>query len=122
MMKYSVWFIGALICAWGIAAVIRPDWIKRVVDFLVIGWRWRLSAAIKVVIGILFLVFARECRIPWVIIVFGILIAGGSLLVMTLEPVKVQKLMQFMQSRQLWVYRCWGVLAVIFGGLILYAG
>ena len=123
MMKYSVWFIGALICAWGIAAVIRPDWTKRVVGFLVIGWRWRLSAAVKVVIGIIFLVFARESRIPGVIITLGILMIVGSLTALTVDPAKfINQWIQFVQKWPLWGWRCWGIMAVIFGGLILYAG
>jgi len=121
-MKYSVWFIGALICAWGIAATIKPNWMKRVVEFLAIGRRFWMAAAVKVVVGVIFLVFARDSRMPWLIISIGILMAGGNLLAMTLEPVKVQKLMLFIQNRPLWLYRCWGIAAVIFGGLILYAG
>lgn len=121
-MKYSVWFIGAFICAWGIAATIKPNWMKRMVEFLAIGRRFWMAAAVKVVAGVIFLVFARECRMPGLIFLIGILMAGGSLLTMTLEPVKVQKLMQFAQNRPLWLYRCWGVLAMIFGGLVLYAG
>jgi hypothetical protein len=123
MIKYSVWFIGALICAWGITAILRPDLIKRVVDFLMMGWRWRLSAAIKVIIGIIFLIFARECRLPGVIITLGILMIVGSLTALTVDPARfMNKWMQFVQQWPLWGWRCWGIMAVIFGGLILYAG
>jgi hypothetical protein len=121
-MKYSVWFIGALICALGVAAMIKPHSMKRVVEFLALGRRFWMAAAVRGAVGVIFLVFARDCRMPWLIILIGILMAGSSLLVMTLEPVKVQKLMQFIQNRPLWLFRCWGIAAVIFGGLILYAG
>lgn len=121
-MKYSVWFIGALICAWGVAAAMKPNWMKRVVDFIAVGRRFWPAAAMKVVIGVLFLVVAQGCRLPWVIGIIGGLMAGGSLLAMTIDPASIQKLMQWEQKQPLWVYRAWGVLAVLFGGVLLYAG
>lgn len=121
-MKYSVWFIGALICAGGIAATMKPNGIKRVIDFIAVGRRFWPIASIKVVIGVLFLVVAQGCRLPWVIGTLGGLLAGGSLLAMTMDPASIQKLMQWEQKQPLWVYRAWGVLAVLVGGVILYAG
>lgn len=121
-MHHIVWLIGALVSLWGFTAVLRPDWMKRMMDFFVVGRRFWAAAAVKVVVGVVLLIFARECRIPWVIILVGILTAGGSLLAMTFKPETVQKFMLWWQKQPFWLFRLWGVAAIIFGGIIIVAG
>jgi mannose/fructose/N-acetylgalactosamine-specific phosphotransferase system component IIC len=122
IMQYSVWIVGALVAAWGVAVAIKPQWMKRVMDFFVVGRRFWLGAAAKVAIGIIFLVFARECREPGIIIAIGVIIVVSNLFVLTLEPEKVHRMMAYFQKQPPWIYRTWGVVAALFGGLLLYAG
>jgi len=121
-MAHIIWIIGALIALWGISAVLKPDWMKRFITFTAAGNRWRLAAAVKVVVGVVFLILATASRISWVIIVIGILTAGGSIIALTLKPEKMQAMMHWWQQRPLWMYRLWGVVAVLFAALIIYAG
>lgn len=124
-MAHIIWIIviiGALIALWGISAVLKPDWMKRFITFTAAGNRWRLAAAAKVVVGVVFLILATSSRIPWVLIVVGFLTAGGSIIALTLKPEKMQAMMHWCQQRPLWMYRLWGVVAVLFGALIIYAG
>lgn len=121
-MVHIVWIIGALIGIWGIVTVILPTWMKAVVQFIVKKRIIYLVAAVKVTCGILFLIFARECHISWLILIMGLLTAGGSLLFCALPSAKIQAWMQWWQGQPLWLYRVWGILATALGGLIMYAG
>jgi len=121
-MQHSVWIIGALICLWGVAVLIRPDWMKRVVDFLAKSRRFVIAAAAKIVFGVVLLVFARGCRIPWVIMLIGVLFAGGSVVALMIDPEKIRTMVGWWQKQALWIYRVWGVVAVLFGGLVIFAG
>jgi len=121
-MKDSVWFIGALVCAVGVMTILKPEWMKRTADVLLAGWWWRLTAALKAAVGVIFLVFARECRIPGLIITVGILILIGSLAALTVDPAIMNTWLQCVKKWPRWAWRCWGVAAAIVGGLLLYAG
>jgi len=33
IMQYSVWIVGVLVAAWGVAVAIKPQWMKRMMDF-----------------------------------------------------------------------------------------
>jgi len=122
-MIHSVWIVGAVMVLWGGMAIFRPNWMKTFVDQMAIGQRFRGAAAIKIVIGVLFLILARQCRFDLVITVLGILMAGGSVLVMVaLKPETIQTWIAWWQRRPVWVFRLWGIFAVLFGGVVIVAG
>jgi hypothetical protein len=72
--------------------------------------------------GILFLIFARECHWPIVIIVIGIFTAGGTAVFGMLPDIKIKAYLNWWQIRPMWVFRVWGMLAVAFSLLVMYAG
>ena len=121
-MANIVWIIGALVAIWGIVAVIMPGRMKACIQFV---WQKRLAygvVAVKIIGGVIFLIFARECNIPWLILTIGLLSAGGSILFCFLPFKKIQAYLQWWIKRPLWLYRIWGILAAAFGGLLMYAG
>ena len=121
-MQHSVWIIGAVMAVWGIAAVLKPDWMKRMMVFFTVRHRFQAAAAVKLAIGIVFLIAARECRHWQIVVVLGILIAGGNLGALLIKSETAQKFMLWWQKQPLWVYRLWGVAAVLFAALVIYAG
>lgn len=121
-MEHSVWLIGLLIAAWGIVSVLWPFGQKALLGFLAQGRRAYAAVALKILIGVLWLLFARDCRIPSVIIVLGILTVLGTVLFAALPLSKVQAWVQWCYSRPIWFYRVWGVFAVLMGVLVIYAG
>ena len=86
------------------------------------GNRWRPLAAVKIVVGVVFLILATSSRSPEAVIAIGILMAGGSILALTLKPEKMQAVMHWWQQQPLWLCRLWGVLAVLAGALVIYVG
>lgn len=121
-MEYSVSIIGLLTTVWGLVVVIQPLWHKTLIGFLAQGRRAYAAVVLKIVVGILFLIYARQCRIPSVIIVLGILTVVGSVLVAAMPITRIHAWFQWCQGRPLWFYRLWAVAAVMLGILIFYAG
>ena len=121
-MENIVWVLGGLIAVWGIVTIILPNWMKAAIQFIAKGKMIYGVIASKILFGLLFLIFARECRIPWVILVVGLLSAGGSILFCGLPFKKIQLYLEWWKNRPLWLYRAWGVLAAAFGALVMYAG
>jgi hypothetical protein len=80
------------------------------------------AAGSKSVLGIIFLILARDCRVTWVIIALGILMTLGPIFFCILPFSKIQAYMNWWIARPVWVYRLWGIAATLFGGLIIYTG
>lgn len=121
-MVHSVWLIGALITVWALTVVFKPVWLRQMLILFNRGKAVYVIAGIKIVIGIVFLIFATQCKLTSVIIVLGILTAGGSILFCLLPFAKIQAFMNWWIARPFWMYRVWAVMAALLGGLIMYAG
>ena len=121
-MKAVVWIIGALIVLEAAVLVVRPDMYKKFVKFLTRDKLLYIPAAVAIVVGIVFLIFARECSIPWLIIVFGLIAAikGVSIFVVKLDTLK--ETLNWLSERSNLSLRLLGILALVIGALILYAG
>lgn len=121
-MVHFVWLIGALTAVWGIAVLFKPVRLRQTVILFRKGKIVYVNAGVKVVIGIIFLILARECNLPWVIITLGILMVAGPVLFCLLPFAKIQAYMNWWIAQPVWVYRVWAVLAALFGALMMYAG
>jgi len=121
-MVHIVWLVGALTAVWAIAVMFKPIWLRQTIILVNKGKTAYVIAGVKIIIGIVFLIMARDCNLPWVIITLGILTAGGSILFCLLPFSKIQAFMNWWIARPFWLYRVWAVLAILFGGLIMYAG
>jgi hypothetical protein len=121
-MQHIVWVIGAFIGLWGFAVIVRPEWMNRFLAIVSKGWGIWCAAAAKSVVGVLFLILATGCRMPWVVIVLGVLMASALLVTLVVTPGKFKLMVEWIQKKPLWVYRFWGILAILFGGIVLFAG
>mgnify|MGYP000109070267 CR=1 FL=1 len=121
-MVHIVWIVGVLTALCGVLAIFKPNWMKAYIRFISRGRLFYGVIALKIVIGILFLIFARECKLPWAIIAVGILSAVGAAVFGLLPVIKIKAYLNWWQIRPDWMYRVWGILAIAFGLLIMYIG
>lgn len=121
-MKAAVWIIGALIVAEAGVLLVKPDLYRKFIKLFGRGMLSYIPAAIAIVVGVVFLIFARDCHIPWVIIVVGLIAAvkGISIFAVKLETLK--GVVNWLSERSDVTLRLFGLLALAFGALILYAG
>lgn len=121
-MKSIVWIIGALIVAEACVFLIKPDVYRKFVKLLGRGKLLYIPAVIAIVVGVLFLIFARECHIPWVIIVIGLISAVKGLSIFAIKLETLKETLNWLSGRSDIILRLFGILALAFGALILYAG
>lgn len=121
-MKAVVLIIGALVIAEAAVILVKPDLYRKFIKLFGRGMLLYIPAAIAIVVGVVFLVFARDCHIPWVIIVIGLIAAvkGISIFAVKLETLK--GVVNWLSERSDITLRLFGLLALAFGALILYAG
>ena len=122
-MVHIVWIIGALVAVWGIITIIQPKWMHQLIGSLKGKAAVYFAVTLKIIGGLLFIIFARECHLFWVILILGLLITAGSILFAVFVPYpKIRAYFQWWQRQPLWFYRLWGLLAAALGGFIMYAG
>ena len=121
-MKITVWIIGALIVFEAVVLLIRPDLYRKAVKLLARGRLMYIPAALVIVFGVIFLVYAMDCNIPWLIIVFGLMMLTKGIWMFTTKIDNVRATMQWLQERGDTTLRILGILALAIGAVILYAG
>jgi uncharacterized protein YjeT (DUF2065 family) len=121
-MKITVWIIGALIVFEAVVLLIKPDLYRKVVKLLARGRLMYIPAALVIVFGVIFLVYARACNIPWLIIVFGLIMLAKGIWLFATKIDNVRATMQWLQERGDTTLRILGILALAIGAVILYAG
>ncbi len=121
-MKITVWIIGALIVFEAVVLLIRPDYYRKLVKLLARGRLMYIPAALVIVFGVIFLVYAMDCNIPWLIIVFGLIMLAKGIWLFAVKIDNVRATMQWLQERGDTTLRILGILALAIGAMILYAG
>ena len=72
-MDIVIKIVGIAIVFIAIVYLLKPDVLKRLMEFFKQGKRLYFAGLIRFALAIVFLLGARECDITWVIVVFGIL-------------------------------------------------
>jgi len=121
-MKITVWIIGALIVFEAVVLLIRPDYYRKLVKLLARGRLMYIPAVLAIVFGVIFLVYARACNIPWLIVVFGLIMLTKGIWLFAVKIDNVRATMQWLQERSDTMLRILGILALAIGAVILYAG
>jgi uncharacterized protein YjeT (DUF2065 family) len=121
-MKITVWIIGALIVFEAVVLLIKPDYYRKFVKLLARGRLMYIPAALVIVFGVIFLVYARDCNIPWLIVVFGLIMLVKGVWLFATKIDNVRATMQWLQERSDTMLRILGILALAIGAVILYAG
>ncbi len=79
-------------------------------------------AAIAIAVGIVFLIYARECKQPWLIIVFGLIAAIKGVAIFLIKPQSLKDTLTWLVERSDTTLRLFGILALAVGVLIVYGG
>ena len=121
-MVHIIWLTGAVTALLGITILFKPLWMRQMITFINKGKSVYAAAGSKIVLGVIFLVMARDCGHPKVIIALGILMTFGPILFCLLPFAKIQAYMNWWIARPVWMYRLWGIVAALFGAFVMYAG
>ena len=119
-MDTVIKIIGIVIVAMAVVLLVRPDVIKRLLEFFKKGKRLYIPGLIRLALAVVFLLSARECDITWVIIVLGILFLISALVIFVLGPEKLRPMMDWYQRQSLILLRVIAVIPLAIGAIIIY--
>lgn len=121
-IQWVVMAVGALVVAEAAVILIRPAVYRKFIRFFAYRSMLYIPAAIAIVIGILFLIFARDCSQPWIIIVFGLIAAIKGVAIFLMKLQRLRDILNWLSERSDTMLRLLGILTLAVGVLIVYAG
>jgi len=120
-MDTIVRIIGIVFVFITIIYILKPDIMKRLMEFFVQGRRLYFAALIRLAMAVVFLLAARQCRYFWVIFVFGVLFIILGLLIFILGLEKVKSYVNWWQRQPPLLLRVMALIGLALGALIIYS-
>jgi len=120
-MVALVKFLGIFIVGFGVAYFVNPNIIKPYMAFWKSRKRLYLGGALSLLIGIVFLLAASQCRWTGFIVVFGILALIKAVCLFVFDQKKTVSFMNWWVKRPIAFLRGHAVFAVIIGVLLIYS-
>ncbi len=120
-MNIVVKIVGIVVVFIGIVYLLKPGVLKSFIGFFKKGKRIYFVALIRFVLAVIFLLAANQCKMPWVIIVFGILFMISGLLIFILRAERLKSILDWWQRQSSLLLRLMGLIALAVGAAIIYS-
>ena len=112
--------IGLIIIVIGLAVLVKPARLKDLLYILLEKDWFRMVAALRVIIGVLFLFAAGGTRSPIFVSVMGILFILAGVLIPILGRTRLRSLANWWVKRRDLVLRLWALVALALGGVLVW--
>ena len=120
-MDIVVKIVGIVVVFIGIVYLLKPGVLKSFIGFFKKGKRIYFVGLIRFVLAVIFLLAANQCKMPWVIIVFGILFMISGLLIFILRAERLKSILDWWQRQSSLLLRFMGLIALAVGAAIIYS-
>jgi uncharacterized protein YjeT (DUF2065 family) len=101
--------------------LLRPELLEKIAEFLSWGRRAYIAAGARVILGIVFLLAASQCRIVWVIIALGLLFLLSGIVMLTIRPDKLKAMINWWRQKSGGFLRIVAIIVAAVGIVILYS-
>ena len=120
-MDLAVRIVGVVLICMGLLYLLKPGVVRALTGFFTKGKRLYISAVLRLILAVLFLLSATKCTHPWIVGVFGIAFLLGGLTIFLAGPAKLIPMLTWFMGRSPVWSRIIGVIILAFGGVIVYA-
>jgi len=120
-MVLFVKLLGIVIVVLGVVFLRKPAVLQKYIQFWKDEKRIKSGGIIAILLGIIFLIVDAQCRLSWLITIFGIWSIVKGVLLLTLSKKKVSACLDWWVNKPVSVMRSIGIAAVVFGLLLIYA-
>ncbi|MFC2149691.1 hypothetical protein ACFLQ8_03215, partial [Candidatus Auribacterota bacterium] len=98
-MLMLIKIVGVIIICFGLTFLINPAAIKKFIAYFEEGKRMYSIAVIRLILGVIFLLSASDCRLVGVMIVLGILFLIGGISIFALGLDKCRSVVKWYQGK-----------------------
>lgn len=120
-MDIIIRIIGIVFAFMTIVYFLKPDIMKRLMEFFKQGRRMYFAALIRFALAIVFLLAANQCNQFWVILALGILFIISGLLIFILGLEKVRAYINWWQKQPVTLLRIMALVGLAIGAIIIYS-
>ena len=121
-MTSIVVLVGLMISAVAVLLLIMPEKLRDLLHRF-LGPNWLpLVSALRIVIGLMFILAAPYTRLPILVSVIGGVAIVAGIVILLLGVRRTQLLADWWLARSNTTLRLWAVIAALFGGLLVWAG
>ncbi|MFH1552808.1 MAG: hypothetical protein ABID83_04135 [Candidatus Omnitrophota bacterium] len=119
-MVTLVRLIGIVLTVAGVVFLLNPETMKRAIAFFAEGKRVYAAGCIRILVGIILLTAASQCRIAWIVFIIALLPLISGILVFALGLEKCKNMIKLWQEKPVATLRAVSVIPVVIG-LLLFA-
>ena len=120
-MENVIKIVGIIIVLIGILFLLKPDVMKKLMGFMKKGRRIYLAGLLRFTLSVIFLLGASECNYKWIIAAFGILFLISGLLIFTIGPQKIRRMLDWYQDQPTLIFRVIAGIVLACGAIIVYS-
>lgn len=120
-MLILVKLIGIVIIGIGIILLLNPKAINQIIACCQKGKRLYIAGILRILIGVIFLLTASQCRLPGIVLVLGILILITGILIFILGLERVKSILNWWNKGMPLVIRLIGLVTLAIGALLIYS-
>ena len=113
--------IGTFIVCMGLVYLIKPEFIKAMISFFSKGARLYFAAIVRFALAIIFFMGAKECKITWLIVTFGIIFLLSGLLIFMLGLERARGIIKWYLEQPSFILRTLAIVVLVVGLIIVYA-
>lgn len=119
-MVILVKLLGIVIAVFGVVYLLNPNIIKPYITFWKRGKRLYMGGTLSLLIGIILLLAAPQCRISWFISAFGILALVKGVVLLLIKQEKAMSMINWWAERPVGFLRGHALFAFAVGALLIY--
>jgi hypothetical protein len=120
-MRFLAVVIGVFVLIVGVIGVAAPAALLRVADYVTTPIGLYAAAALRIGIGIVFTLVAPTTRAPRLIRALGVVAVAAGVLTVLVGVERARSILAWETAQGTTLIRLSAMLALIFGGLIVYA-
>lgn len=120
-MPILVKLFGIIMVAFGGIFLTSPEVIKKYMIFWTKGRRVYAGGGLSILVGIVLLLAAFQCRVAWFVTIIGIWALIKGILLFILGPERFTSIINWWAARSPVVLRIIALLVLIFGALFIYS-
>ena len=113
--------VGIMMLVAGVIYFLKPNLMKKLVNYIFQEKRIKIGGAIAIIIGIILFRAAGQCKVSWIVVLFGILALIKGILAFALDKKKFAALLNWLTSMPPKTIRKMGLLDVALGVILIYA-
>jgi len=112
--------VGILFVLMAILFLITPQLMRKTYKFFIKGKRIYLAGVLRLILGVIFLLAAAQCKNPAVIMAIGVLFIIAGIMVFTIKLDKLLSIVESFQNKSSIILRLIALVPLAVGLIVVY--